>query len=249
MFEARHHTDLDSTNLEARRLIESGQISNRTVLYADIQTAGQGSRGRTWLSTQKGNLLASFVIPVPENWKKPHLALYPISLAVKKFIESLLSPESFQTELKWPNDILLERQKVCGCLHELASCSGQQFFIAGIGINIAWHPTQTSSSFPATSLHQYNNTEWPMEDLITDLGHSIETEVKHWEDLGFRLYMKQVMPHFYHLGEPITIHPDRRKEKAVTGIFQGIDLDGALVLKTLAGTEKITTAEIFPNLA
>lgn len=248
MFELCHYKEIDSTNLEAKRLVESSKISNKTVIYADRQLAGQGSRGRKWSSNKEGNLLASFIIPIPENWQKPYLALYPVSFAVKKFIEHLLQDKNVQVELKWPNDILINQKKVCGCLHEIASNQNGKFFIAGVGLNIAWHPEETSSSLPPISVKEFIEVNLPMAELVEDLSEHIEQEIQDWQYLGFRSYLKKIIPHFYRFGEAIAVSPSRERDNKITGEFCGIDIDGALILKTISGTQKITAADVFPNL-
>ena len=249
MFKLCHYKEIDSTNLEAKRLVESSKIPNKTVIYADKQLAGQGSRGRNWSSNKEGNLLASFILPVPTEWQKPHLALYPVSFAVKKFIDHLLQDKNAQVELKWPNDILINQKKVCGCLHEIISDKKNKFFIAGIGLNVAWHPEQTSSSLPPTSINEFAEIDLPMAEIVKNLSEHIEQEIQEWQHLGFRSYLKKLIPHFYRFGETIAVLPSRERDDKITGEFHGIDTDGALILKTISGTQKITAADIFPNLS
>ena len=191
MFALFHYDRIDSTNLEARRLIESGSIKSKSVIFAYQQTAGQGSRGRKWRSDKSGNLLATYIFPIEKDWPvKNYLALYPVSLSVYAFIFDLLeTPQNIQ--IKWPNDLLLNEEKIGGMLHEIVDYNGQFFFIAGIGLNIAWHPEQTDN-FPATSLARHLTKIPALPNMVHMLGQYINDEISCWKSLSFDTYKQKL---------------------------------------------------------
>ncbi|MEP1230276.1 MAG: biotin--[acetyl-CoA-carboxylase] ligase, partial [Litorimonas sp.] len=134
--------DIASTNIEARKLYESG---TQTPFWtrADRQSAGKGRRGRVWTS-QAGNLYASGVYPWTGAIADAAKLSFVAALAVCKTLDAyeLTSPP----QLKWPNDVLIDGAKISGILLENIG----KAVIIGIGINLVSHPEGTD--FPATHL-------------------------------------------------------------------------------------------------
>ncbi|WP_438971054.1 biotin--[acetyl-CoA-carboxylase] ligase [Methylophaga sp.] len=120
------------------------------VCMAETQTAGRGRRGDQWQSPPTGNLYLSLF------W--PHCAEKPrhgLSIAVGiSLINSLKEAGINQLQLKWPNDVLFNRQKLAGILVE-SRFNTKQFTVVGIGLNFKLPPsTQTLIQQPSTSLEQ-----------------------------------------------------------------------------------------------
>lgn len=140
-----HHRITDSTNERARALAEAG-APHGTVVTADEQTAGRGRQGRTWLAAPGEALLLSIVVrPL-----SPRHALLPLAaaLAVCEAAEAL---EDVSCQIKWPNDVWVDRRKLSGILVEARPAVG--WAVVGIGLNTG------ASEFPdeireiATTLH------------------------------------------------------------------------------------------------
>jgi BirA family biotin operon repressor/biotin-[acetyl-CoA-carboxylase] ligase len=138
----RHYAVTDSTNERARELVEAGAPGG-TVVTALEQTAGRGRRGRVWTAPEGKALLYSAVLrPLDER----HLLL-PLSvpLAVCAAAEAL-RPD-IECQVKWPNDIWLEQQKLSGILIESRPQDG--WAVIGIGLNLSIAPDE----FPADLRH------------------------------------------------------------------------------------------------
>ncbi len=122
-FDEIHFYDVtDSTNTRAR---EYGKPS--VLFFANRQTAGRGRYGRRWLSDE-GGLYFSITLSPPLDYSDlPKLTL----IAGLSVAESV--PE---TEIKWPNDVLIHGRKVCGILSELHGEVERPLLIIGIGINV-----------------------------------------------------------------------------------------------------------------
>jgi BirA family biotin operon repressor/biotin-[acetyl-CoA-carboxylase] ligase len=135
---------IDSTNAEALRLAAGGERSPLWVT-ARSQTAGRGRRGRAWVS-EPGNLYASLLLtdPAPPE-HRPELSLVA-ALAVHDAVAGRIPGLAVRVALKWPNDLLIDRNKFAGILVE-----GEAAAVAvGIGVNCTHHPAHTD--FPATDL-------------------------------------------------------------------------------------------------
>lgn len=128
-----HVRKTDSTNDEARRLLEGGAPSG-TAITADEQSAGRGRQGRTWSAPPGEALLASFLL---RDLDERH-ALLPLAvpLAVCETAEALGAPEC---QVKWPNDVWISGRKVAGVLIEARP---PQWAVIGIGLNISIAPDQ-----------------------------------------------------------------------------------------------------------
>jgi BirA family biotin operon repressor/biotin-[acetyl-CoA-carboxylase] ligase len=155
------YSHLTSTNDIAKRQAKKGAREG-TVVLAEEQTAGKGRLKRTWLSP-KGSIALSIILhPTPTQLSS---LIMVASLAVAHCIEKI---GSLKTQLKWPNDILVNEKKVCGILIE-SDVRGKavDYAVIGIGLNVNFKP----SDFPeiaatATSLSEELGRELPLPELI-----------------------------------------------------------------------------------
>lgn len=136
---------IDSTNLEARRMITEGQISSPTLLMAHTQTCGRGRLGRSFYSPKGSGLYLSWVFKphtTPQNI--PHITP-AAALATAKAMEAWAG---VCPRIKWVNDLYLDGKKACGILTEVANTpSGEAYVIVGIGVNV------TTAAFPEGLRH------------------------------------------------------------------------------------------------
>lgn len=141
----RFYPSIDSTNRIARELA-ADSWRNGTVIWTDFQSAGRGRRGRSWQAPPASALLLSVMLS-PNGSTLPQVAVMPAALAVKDAIRETAGVE---VSLKWPNDVVYARRKVCGILAEVMGPAGDQCVIVGIGINV--NKGLHSESFPDTAL-------------------------------------------------------------------------------------------------
>ncbi|MEZ5155908.1 MAG: biotin--[acetyl-CoA-carboxylase] ligase [Solirubrobacterales bacterium] len=144
-----HHELIDSTNLLAKELAAGGAPSG-TVVTADEQSAGRGRGDRVWTAPRGSALLYSAILRPLD---LEHLLL-PLAapLAVCEACESLAP---VHCEVKWPNDVWVDRRKLAGVLIEARP---PDWAVIGIGINLSIAPEE----FP-------DDLRWP----ATSLGHGV----------------------------------------------------------------------------
>jgi len=176
---------LDSTNLEAQRLLSEGPVPNGQIIMAMNQTHGRGQMGRLWLA-EPGSHLSMTLIYKPEKLEASALPTLGMKISLG-IIEALngITP-SFKPLIKWPNDIYAEGHKLCGILIENAlSGSSVQHSIIGIGINV------NEESFPpeipnAISLHLLAGEKYILQDIaLTIRAHVLailESSSPSWKD-------------------------------------------------------------------
>ncbi len=137
---------IPSTQTYALNMVASGTARNHTVIVAEAQSSGRGRYKRTWVS-HHGNLYASFIYSSDDE-RDPRLS-YVVAVAVAEtLIYFGITPQ-----IKWPNDILIDGNKVCGILIEYAG----RFVIVGIGINIKNCPT--IENYKTTCMNKYINVD------------------------------------------------------------------------------------------
>ena len=126
---------IESTNTFLRDLIRSTSVEAFTTVSAREQTAGRGQMGTIWKSKAGENLTCSVFVPMKGFALSSQFYIsMAVALAISKTLQSLLIPK---IKIKWPNDILSDKQKVCGILIENIVAHGQLTgVIVGIGLNV-----------------------------------------------------------------------------------------------------------------
>lgn len=235
------HQEIGSTNTRALQLAPA-DVKCPLLVLAEHQTAGRGRGSNRWWAGP-GSLTLSLLfdsreIGIPnERW--PWISL-TTGLAVSEAIAALV-PAS-EVRLKWPNDVFLNGRKTCGILVETVS-SRQGAIVIGIGLNVnnsfADAPPELlavgTSLFDAAS-HTFDRTS-VLIVVLNDLAERlamIRDDVSHLADLWRERCFLQ--------GRTVQIqlnqnhgHPDELGLAGLTGVCQGIDDDGALLLQTETG--------------
>lgn len=144
-----YYDETDSTNNQAKAAGEKGEVHG-TLFVADRQTAGKGRRGRGWESPS-GNSVSMTILLRPEipPVKAPMLTLV-MALAVADGIRDVLGVDA---GIKWPNDIVLNKKKICGILTEMSTeIDYINYVVIGVGINVNQETFPDEIKETATSL-------------------------------------------------------------------------------------------------
>ena len=147
-----------------------------TIFLTDQQTAGRGRNGHLWHSEPAEAILVSVVL---RPRIAPTQALWLSLMAGVAVYDAVSLTSGIACDLRWPNDLLIGRRKVCGILTEISADSEQlRFAVIGIGINV------NQSSFPpeiaslATSLQVETGKAWSRTELLIALLKSLEAEYR-----------------------------------------------------------------------
>lgn len=125
--------ETDSTNIDAKRLIEEGAPSG-TLVIADKQNSGRGRRGRSWSSPRGTAIYMSLALKPSFHPNKASMVTLIMALAVAKGIREVTGLKAL---IKWPNDVVLGKKKVCGILTEMnAELDYIHSVVIGTGINV-----------------------------------------------------------------------------------------------------------------
>jgi BirA family biotin operon repressor/biotin-[acetyl-CoA-carboxylase] ligase len=233
-----HHEIIGSTNDEARRLAAEGEHGPLWIT-AGTQTAGRGRRGRAWVSPV-GNLASSLLLkperPVAECAQLSFVAALASSDAVAHFARDA------DVKVKWPNDVLADGRKISGILLESASAGAEPYFLAiGIGINLAHFPRDTE--FPATSLAAIGAAVPSVADALAQLASPFAKWYELWRGQGFAPIRDAWLARAANLGGRIRA---RLTNEETSGVFEGIDETGALILReSVDRVRTIAAGEVF----
>lgn len=127
------YDSLGSTNTFAYHLAEKGEREG-AVVAAEQQNEGRGKDGRKWLSPKGKGILFSVILRPRVSAEISTKITQLAAIAVGRAIHSVTG---LRPSFKWPNDLLVNKKKVCGILCEMCTKSGKvQFVVVGIGINV-----------------------------------------------------------------------------------------------------------------
>ncbi|MET0339601.1 MAG: biotin--[acetyl-CoA-carboxylase] ligase [Polyangiales bacterium] len=227
-----------STNDDARRAASEGAPDGH-VIIADHQTAGRGSRGRSWSSPPGTDLYVSVVLRV----ELPPARLPPLTLAVglaiAEALEALL-PASHRPEVKWPNDVWVGRRKVAGVLVEASSVGARaEPVVVGFGINVNRRSFPSDLAHPATSLAEALGHDLPRDEVLARVLDRLEA----WVD---RFLREGPAPLVAALAGRLALRGERARCDDVEGVVDGVAESGALVLRTPGGPRVLMAGTLRP---
>ena len=146
-FKIFKYNKVKSTNNTAIRIIKKTNF-NYGMIISENQERGRGQYGKKWIS-YKGNLFVSFFFKL-ENLKVSINQLTKLNcLLVKKLLSTYYKKK---ITLKKPNDILIDKKKICGILQETIIKLNKKYFIVGIGINLIKSPF--IKNYPTINLYE-----------------------------------------------------------------------------------------------
>ena len=223
------HAALASTQERARALAATG--AGPSVVVADLQTAGQGTHGRTWDAAAGTSLLASWLFRPPP--AEPGLFALLAGVAVARALERLGIAEA---SLKWPNDVEAGQKKVAGALAHATTDGEGGSLVLGIGVNVH----QTTDDFPAelrasaTSLALTGHTVDRLSLLV-----AITRELDHVAKPSERIAaLAEWRRRATLLGREVEV--TREGRPVVRGVARDIADDGAL----LVGSERVVGGDV-----
>ena len=172
-----------STNEEAIKLIKR-DVEKPTLINSEIQTKGKGTMGKKWISL-KGNLFFSIFFAINDtkiNYKQfALLNAYLLKNILSKYVLKKIN-------IKWPNDLLIENEKICGILQEIIQHKKNYFLIIGVGINTLTSPRIKNSK--TSSLQKFSKKKVNNNKILIDIKKKYETLISDIKMYKF-LYLKE----------------------------------------------------------
>ncbi|MBR5140733.1 MAG: biotin--[Clostridia bacterium] len=155
----------DSTNERAREYFLSEVVTQPKLFIARAQSAGKGTRGRSFDSSE-GGLYFSVLFPIDGKSLSSADVTTAAAAAVTTALKKLLGKAFEGLFIKWVNDIFIRDKKICGILCEKVISADASAFIVGVGINLMHREFPPELSSIASSVEDMTGTAIPHEDIL-----------------------------------------------------------------------------------
>ena len=159
-FKKFFYKKVNSTNDLAIKKIKSGITQG--IIVANYQKKGRGQHGKRWLSF-KGNLFITIFFKIKKN-----INIKKITILNCKIIKKILFKYIKKTiSIKPPNDLLINKKKICGILQESKFNNEAKFIVIGVGINLIKNPK--IKNYPTTNILSETGFKVKKIDLIKNI--------------------------------------------------------------------------------
>ncbi len=235
-----HLSSVDSTNTTLLRMLEkTPDLTEGTTVMADQQTKGRGRQGRTWFTADDALACSVLLKPTVPLASIPALSLVA-AVAVWQALVSIIP----NVGIKWPNDLLINNAKLCGILTESRIKQGKLLgVVVGIGMNINTPINGWSEGInrAACSVNDYTSQPLSRQTCMAMVLARLEFWYACWQREGFEpIRVAWQKAHAAH-GQCITVH---QAGQCLQGVASGLAHDGALLLTTDHGIERIVCGEV-----
>ena len=232
--QTRHDFDeLPSTNLFAEEHLP--ELSHGEVIYTLNQTAGRGRYDRRWMAPAGTCLTFSLILKdIPIEFRPA------IGLAAALAVRAMLSQYNLPSMVKWPNDVEVNRQKICGIL----AVSTGDALIIGIGINVNVDPEalqQSGVDGSVTSMRAWSGQSHDLETVYDRFCRECEPRVETAAQKGFRSLADEWHQYDSLINEHVAIE---QPDKLITGRCRGLDKEGRLVVAADDGMKHIWSGDV-----
>jgi BirA family transcriptional regulator, biotin operon repressor / biotin---[acetyl-CoA-carboxylase] ligase len=213
-----------------QRLLDAAQPEG-AVAVAEEQTAGRGRIGRTWQAPASSAILVSTLLRPPPGREPAQLTLVA-AVATAVVVERATG---LAAQLKWPNDVMLDRRKVAGGLAELKDGA----VVLGIGLNVNQAPAElpTETKAVAGSLRSVTGRTYERAPILADLLLELELRYDAWRDGGLDAIYEDLGSRDFLRGRRVTVD-------GVEGTAQLITREGRLAVATASGPLLVESGEV-----
>jgi birA, biotin-[acetyl-CoA-carboxylase] ligase region len=168
-FKKFFYKKVNSTNDLAIKKIKTGV--SKGIIIANYQKKGRGQHGKKWLSL-KGNIFMTIFFKIKHNMK-----IKKITIINCKIIKKVLFQYIKKTiTIKPPNDLLIDKKKICGILQEIKFNKEDKFIVIGIGINLIKNPI--INNYPTTNILRETGFKVKKFDLINKIEKNYTKNLK-----------------------------------------------------------------------
>jgi BirA family biotin operon repressor/biotin-[acetyl-CoA-carboxylase] ligase len=236
------YPEAGSTNAVASRLGEEGAAEGAVVL-AESQVQGKGRLGRIWTSPPGVNLYCSVLLrpPIPPS-NAPQLTF----LSAVAVVRAIKNCSALAPVIKWPNDILVNGNKVAGLLNEMtAETDRVAIVLLGIGVNLNMTREQFPDDLrhPASSLFLESGTKVDRIAFTQNLLEALDELYDRYLAGGYPEIRDEWLSFCGVIGKHVAVSDTATPERA--GVATGIDESGALLLELSDGTvERIYAGDV-----
>lgn len=232
---------INSTNTYALENIDS--LDDKTVVQADSQTQGRGRFDRVWQSANMLNLYFSVVLKPTESLSSG-LPLSNLTQYMSVVLAEVLDSYGVESQIKWPNDVLLEGKKIAGLLVQTSVHSNKlKGVVLGVGVNLNSSQSEIDQiDQKATSLNLETGKNIDKDAFLQQITDRFFAKYEDFLSTGFDLIKDVYIQKSFFLGSTITIKDPSGSYQAIAN---SINDDGTLNIKTDQGFKNLMAGDVF----
>jgi len=220
--EVHYFEKISSTNYFARQLANKN-AKDGTIIVSDVQTQGRGRKNRNWFSPPGGLWFSIILYPNIQ----PHKSMMLTMAASLSVVEGIKKTTGIIPRIKWPNDLLINKKKVCGILTEIdAEIDKINFAIVGVGINVNNILSKDLEKNATTLIKEHGNNVSKVNLLRSILKSFDEYYIKIQEG-RYDEIRENWLSYSHIIGKNVRINDGI---KSIQGVVKNIDEDGSLIL-------------------
>ncbi len=221
---------VDSTMSEIKKL----SVNRNICVMANEQKKGFGRRGTIWESPKNNvyiSILSKNILPIEKHFLNNAF----ITNMICNVIENICN---IKTQIKWPNDILINKEKISGIISEIFKINNDKYINTGFGVNIVSSPK--IENYPTTNINKYNK-EIDNFNFVYQIMEEYFSNFNQLQNNNEKI-MTQYKSRLLYLGGSINLKIDEHNIKQ--GIFHNLNSDGSIILKNNVNFENIYNARI-----
>jgi len=236
----QYYKEVISTNNQAK-LAAQQDADEGTIIVSETQSSGRGRLARGWYSpVEKGIWFSVILRPHFLPQEAPKCTL----MAAVAIAKAIATTTEIQVGIKWPNDILYNKQKLVGILTEMnAEMDCINYIIIGMGINVNIQKNEFPQELQqiATSLAIIKGEKISRVKLLNEILFQIETLYNIAQAEGFVKILEEWKKYSVTLGKNVDVIGIN---DTFTGVAMDIDADGALLVKTETGIKRVLAGDV-----
>ncbi|MCK5881328.1 MAG: bifunctional biotin--[acetyl-CoA-carboxylase] ligase/biotin operon repressor BirA [Sinobacterium sp.] len=229
----------DSTNTQLLARSQNGHDVHEQIVVAEQQTAGRGRRGKTWVSPYAANLYFSMAWDFEQGAAKLDGLSLVVGLALQQSVYEFCGVRS---EVKWPNDVLVEGKKLAGILLEISGDpTGLCHVIIGVGVNINMHDGKGEIDQPWQSLALLSHSVVDKTEFLSVFVKLLLTYLDRFVNAGFSSFSDQWKAVDALQGQAVML---TQGDQVILGEHEGVSEKGELLIRTALGIEVFNGGEV-----
>ena len=217
--------EIDSTNSWIKSLAKEG-AEHGTLAVAEFQSAGRGRFDRKWDAPEGCSIMMTLLLRPQFSPQYASMLTLVMGLAVAQAVQEL----GFEVSIKWPNDVVISRKKICGILTEMGTNGLEiSYVLIGVGINVNLREFPEEMQDKATSLFLESGREYDRNQIIAlVMKHFEKYYEKFVQTCDFTHLLEDYHKILANLNQPVRVLDG---ENSFEGISKGIDARGELLVE------------------
>ncbi|MDO4273765.1 MAG: biotin--[acetyl-CoA-carboxylase] ligase [Eubacteriales bacterium] len=217
--------ETDSTNILAKTLAREG-APHGTLAVTEFQTAGRGRFDRRWSAPEGSSAMMTLLLRPEFEPQYASMLTLVMGLSVAQAVEKL----NFRVQIKWPNDVVVSRKKICGILTEMGvQGNGISYVAIGVGINVNTKEFPEEIADKGTSLYLEGGQELDRSQVIGSVMERFEENYGRFIRTCDMTQLKEDYERLLaNMGKPVRVLDSH---KPYEGSCLGIDSQGELLVR------------------